>query len=93
MKKRVSACCVDNKNRGSSFLVESIVTIDERGQMVLPKEVREKMKIAPGDKLAIVIMEKSGIACCAMMLKTQELAGMVEGFLGETAIFSDGKKK
>jgi AbrB family looped-hinge helix DNA binding protein len=37
--------------------VESIVSVDERGQMVLPKDIREKAKIRPGDKLAVVSME------------------------------------
>ena len=30
--------------------VESIVSVDERGQMVLPKEIRERAKIGAGNK-------------------------------------------
>ena len=40
--------------------VESLVSIDERGQMVLPKEIRNKAGIKAGDKLAVVLMEKEG---------------------------------
>lgn len=62
--------------------VESIVSIDERGQMVLPKEIREKAKIRPGDKLAVVSMEKNGKVCCISLIKVDELEGMVKSMLG-----------
>jgi AbrB family looped-hinge helix DNA binding protein len=42
----------------SCFKVEALVNVDERGQMVLPREVREKANIRPGDKLALVSWEK-----------------------------------
>jgi antitoxin PrlF len=34
--------------------VEAIVTVDQRGQMVLPKELREKANIRAGDMLALI---------------------------------------
>lgn len=34
--------------------VESVVSVDHRGQMVLPKEIRDRAKIRAGDKLAII---------------------------------------
>jgi len=61
--------------------IESIVTVDERGQMVLPKEVRERAGIKPGEKLALVLMEKDGQVCCMALLRTQALSGMVREFL------------
>ena len=36
--------------------VEALVSVDERGQMVLPKEVRDKANIKSGDKLAVASM-------------------------------------
>ncbi len=42
-KDECESCCQPNEI--SSCSVESIVTIDERGQMVLPKEIRERAKI------------------------------------------------
>ena len=62
--------------------VESIVTVDERGQMVLPKEIREKANIRAGDKLAVVSMEKNGKICCLSLIKVEELEGMVKSMLG-----------
>jgi AbrB family looped-hinge helix DNA binding protein len=38
----------------NSRRVESLVAVDERGQMVLPKDLRDKAGIRPGDKLALV---------------------------------------
>ena len=38
--------------------VEAVVSIDERGQMVLPKEIREKAGIKAGDKLAVMAMQQ-----------------------------------
>ena len=41
--------------------VESIVGVDERGQMVLPKEIREKAKIGAGDKLVFSFQKNIAI--------------------------------
>jgi AbrB family looped-hinge helix DNA binding protein len=62
--------------------VESIISIDERGQMVLPKELREKANIRAGDKLAVVSWDKGGEICCLYLIKTEYLAERVKDFLG-----------
>ena len=61
--------------------VEALVSIDERGQMVLPKELREKAGIQPGNKLALTTWEKDGEVCCITMTKVEELADMVRATL------------
>ncbi|MCQ1539001.1 AbrB/MazE/SpoVT family DNA-binding domain-containing protein [Methanocalculus taiwanensis] len=53
--------------------VEGIVTIDARGQMVLPKEVRERAGIAPGDRFAVVFSEREGAVCCITLIKKDHL--------------------
>jgi AbrB family looped-hinge helix DNA binding protein len=62
--------------------VESLVTVDDRGQMVLPKELRDKAGIKGGDKLAVIGWEKNGKVCCLSLLKVEELSTMVKGVLG-----------
>ena len=57
--------------------VESIISVDDRGQMVLPKDVREKAGIHPGDKLALVTWENAGKICCMALIKAEELGGLV----------------
>ena len=79
-KDENESCC--QASEISSCTVESIVTIDERGQMVLPKEIRERAKIKPGDKLALLSLEKNGKVCCLSLIKVEELEGMVKSRLG-----------
>jgi AbrB family looped-hinge helix DNA binding protein len=62
--------------------VESLVTVDDRGQMVLPKELRDKAGIKGGDKLAVIGWERNGKVCCLSLLKVEELSTMVKGVLG-----------
>ncbi|MBI2210663.1 MAG: AbrB/MazE/SpoVT family DNA-binding domain-containing protein [Deltaproteobacteria bacterium] len=62
--------------------VESLITVDDRGQMVLPKEIRDKAGIRAGEKLAVVSWEKDGKVCCISLVKADELTGMVKGLLG-----------
>jgi AbrB family looped-hinge helix DNA binding protein len=61
--------------------VEAVASVDERGQMVLPKEVREKANIKPGDKMAVVVWEKAGKVCCINLIKAEAFAGMVKDLL------------
>ncbi len=61
--------------------VEAVITLDDRGQMVLPKDVRERANIKPGDKLALVSWEKDGNICCLALLKTEHLSGMIKEIL------------
>ena len=84
MKKK-GACCDDVTALGNLFRVESVVGVDDRGQMVIPKEVREKLNILPGDKLAVVVMEREGKPCCLTLIKADDLADAVKGMLGPVA--------
>ena len=62
--------------------VESVVSVDERGQMVIPKEIREKAGISAGDKLALATFEKDGEVCCISLIKVDSLSEMVKEMLG-----------
>lgn len=62
--------------------VESLTTIDERGQMVLPKELREKANIKAGDKFAITSWKKDGKICCLTLVKVDDLTDMIKEMLG-----------
>ena len=46
--KKKTACCKPDVGESGGYHVESIITVDERGQMVLPKSIREKARIAAG---------------------------------------------
>jgi antitoxin PrlF len=83
MPKRNQKACCSPMGLGANYCrVESIISIDERGQMVLPKELRDRANIRPGDKLAIVSWDKGGEVCCIYLIKAEYLAEGVKGFLG-----------
>jgi antitoxin PrlF len=69
-------------NDESCCAVEALITVDERGQMVLPKDVRESAGIRPGDKLALIAWKKDGAVCCMSLIKADELKSMVRSKLG-----------
>jgi antitoxin PrlF len=81
-KDKNESCCVPMEGKSGCCKVESLISIDERGQMVLPKEIRDRANIHAGDKLAVVSWEKDGKICCLTLIKAEELAGIVKGILG-----------
>jgi antitoxin PrlF len=62
--------------------IEAVLTVDDRGQMVLPKDIRERAGIRPGEKLALIAWEKDGSVCCLALIKAENLSGMVRDVLG-----------
>lgn len=81
-KKAGDSCCDAVREGMSCCKVESLVSVDERGQMVLPKEIRDKAGIRAGDKLAVISWEKDGEVCCISLVKTDAITGMVKNMLG-----------
>ncbi len=81
--KDISENCCESADTGISCCkVEALVSVDERGQMVLPKGLRDKANIHAGDKLAVVSWEKDGKVCCISLTKAEELTDMVRATLG-----------
>ncbi len=71
-----------SKDSQTSCNVEAIVSIDDRGQMVLPKDLRKRAGISSGDKLAVTSWEMNGEVCCITLVKTDSLVNMVKTELG-----------
>lgn len=80
-KDRAEAECCDRSPEASKYDIEGVATVDERGQMVLPKAIRDKAGIRPGDKLAIVTLVRDGKVCCLHLFRTDDLAQGVRGIL------------
>jgi len=74
--------CSCGPEAGTCCRVEALVSVDERGQMVLPKEMREKAGIRAGEKLAITTWEKNGTFCCITLTRAAELTEMVKASIG-----------
>jgi antitoxin PrlF len=77
-KEKNDNCC----SPSGCCKVEAVISIDERGQMVLPKDLRDKVGIRAGDKLAVVSMDKDGQTCCLSLIKVESLTNMVRDMLG-----------
>ena len=81
-KSERSSCGGSTCETMSCCKVEALVSVDERGQMVLPKEIRDQADIHAGDKLALVSWKKDGKVCCFTLIKADEFGDMVRGLLG-----------
>ena len=79
----------ENKNNGFNFgqhssccRVESIISVDDRGQLVLPKELRDKAHISGGDKFAVITWGKDNSICCISLVKTDAFIGGIKDLFG-----------
>ena len=64
-----------NKCQGDTCRIDAVITMDVKGQIVLPKDLREKANFKPDDKIAVVACEKNGEVCCIMMIKADRFGG------------------
>ena len=62
--------------------IDAIVTVDSKGQIVLPKDLRERAAIEPNDKLAVLGMQRKGEIYCIILMKADALGSTVKGMLG-----------
>lgn len=69
-------------NNAGCCKVHAVVTIDSKGQIVLPKDVREKAKLKPDDKLALIGCERNDEICCIIMIKADKFGGTIRNMLG-----------
>jgi AbrB family looped-hinge helix DNA binding protein len=81
-KAKKESCCSPVEITSGCCKVEALVSIDERGQMVLPKEARDKANIHAGDKLALISWGKGEQVTCLTLIKAESFTQMVKGMLG-----------
>lgn len=81
-KDKGETCCPPTDKKAGCCKVEALISVDERGQMVLPKETRDKANIYAGDKLALISWVKGGKVCCLSLIKAEDLTDMVKNMLG-----------
>jgi antitoxin PrlF len=79
-------CCSSKEAGRVSNQIEAIVSIDERGQMVLPKETRARAGIKAGDKLALVSWSKGGRVCCLSLVRAEEMAETIGEMLNSLMV-------
>lgn len=81
-KGTVKTTCAMPMAMESCCAVKAVITVDERGQMVLPKELRLEAGIKAGDKLAVISLAQKGRFCCLTLMKVDDLSNMVMIKLG-----------
>ena len=84
-----------NSREDSCCRIDAVVTMDAKGQIVLPKDLREKANLKPNDKIAVVACEKNGEVCCIMMVKAESFRGALSETLGPLikGVIEEEKKK
>jgi antitoxin PrlF len=82
--KKESECCGTRhvEMRMHCCKIDAMVTVDARGQIVLPKDVRKKAGIKAGDKLALINHASEGKMCCMTLIKADEFADSIKTMLG-----------
>lgn len=61
--------------------IDAVISVDAKGQLVLPKELRERANIKPNDKLAVIGFEINNEVRCIIMLKADALDDTVKSML------------
>ena len=71
--------------------IESVATVDARGQIVLPKSAREALAIKPGSKLAVIIKWCNSVPCCVTLMPTSELEERVREVIDADAAIGESQ--
>jgi len=72
----------EGEPKGECCNVDAVVTVDGRGQIVLPKELREKAGIKAGDKFAMISCLSEGKVCCISLVRAGDFADTIKVTLG-----------
>lgn len=56
--------------------------MDERGQLLLPKELRKKTEIKARDKLVAITCARGEEVCCIILFPAERLKESLKEFLG-----------
>jgi len=73
--------CDDSQVDSECCRVEDIVTVGKKGQIILPKDLRERENIKEGDKFALVNVKGKGDSCCLILMKSDVFEPMVKDVL------------
>ena len=65
------------EEKAARYSLDALISIGEKGQMVIPKEIREKADIKTEDKLAMITFEKEEKIVCIVLIKTEELKEII----------------
>lgn len=76
--KETKPCCSASTEDLGCCHVEGIVNVDSRGQIVLPKSLRDKMSIEEGDRLIVIGMREKGELTSISLMKANKMDDMIK---------------
>jgi len=65
----------------TTFSVEAIVSCDDRGQLVLPKEVRKRLKITSGEKMALLNVTHKENEFLLTLIRVTSLEELIKNYM------------
>lgn len=66
------------KGCAEHYELEAVVSFDERGQLVLPKDVRKKFNLRVGEKLALISCTNEEGVCCFSLIRTKNMQSLLK---------------
>jgi len=75
-------CCSSSTVSEPCCHIEGVVQVDAKGQIYLPKSLRELMDIKENDKLTVVVMRAGGKASSISLFKADKLDNTVRQIIG-----------
>lgn len=84
IKKEVRVVIKSESEEGtsSSCRMVAVIAMDGRGQIVLPKSLRDRADMKEGDRFCVVSSETDDKVCCVSLLKADEIDQTVKDILG-----------
>jgi antitoxin PrlF len=82
MSSQHGSCDCTPKPDESAHALFAVTKIDERGQIVIPKEIRDSLGWNKNEKIAIITRKNAdGKACCVMLVHVDSFADSIKGFV------------
>ena len=69
--------------------VEDVIKVSSKGQIVIPKAVREKLGVKAGEKLLVVSRDKEIVLRKAKEMSIDEIAAKIEPYAKKACIDTD----
>ncbi len=63
------------------FSIEAIISCDDRGQLVLPKEIRKRLNINSGEKLALLNISSGKEEFILTLIKANSLEKLIKTYM------------
>ncbi|MFX0073281.1 MAG: HgcAB-associated protein HgcC [Candidatus Hermodarchaeota archaeon] len=81
-KNNEEKVCCDSKDITSCCKVEAVVTVDNKGQILFPKELRMSAKLEPDDKMVAITLRGNTESPIIVLVKAEMFGDIINNFLG-----------